>query len=479
MHIRTIPEPTRQGSPNQTIPTKGTIMNIDNLRSALQGRVIAPDQAEYEDARRGLVFNGLTPSRHPALIVRAAEVSDVCATVRFAAARGLNVSVRGSGHNWSSVALQDGIVLDVSALDSISIDRADLTAEVGPGVTNRVLAQALTGEELAFPLGHCGTVAVSGYLLGGGFGWNSGQWGMAASNVLGLDVVTADGVLRRVSETEHPDLYWAARGAGPTFFGVVVGYRLRLRPLPGAITTSVWTYPLSRIDEVERWMTAAMRDGAANVEFTAAMTSAPPPLAGAGKVVCAIATVFAATSAEAHGTLSAIAAAAPADALDVQQGMPTPFETLYDIMGQFFPEGARYAVDSFWSDAPDELLRGMADGVAASTAPATFAIGVVMPPQWPAPANSALSVSAQCFAAAYAIWTDPAEDAQHRAWLRATADSVAPVVRGHYVGEADLDRPGRIERCFSSVAWDRLAVIRQRHDPTGVFAGSRLSACAA
>lgn len=446
-------------------------MQIETLRAALRGTLIARDEASYDHARKNLLFNGRKPDRHPALIVRAADVADVQAGMRFAAAEGLAVSVRGSGHNWSGIALQDGIVLDVSALDAVSVDPAARIAEVGPGVGNRTLARILTENGFAFPLGHCGTVALSGYLLGGGFGWNSGAWGMAAFSVESVDVVTADGMLRHASESENADIFWAARGAGPAFFGVVTRYRLRLQPLPGAITTSVWTYPLARIAEVERWMTEAMRAGPINIEFTAAMTSAPPPLAGAGKVVSAIATVFADREIEARDVLAAIAASAPSGALDVQQGMPTPFDTLYDIMAQFFLEDARYAADSFWSDAPDSLFRGLAEGVAASSSPTSLAIGVVMPPDGPAAPDAALSVSGRAFGAAYAIWTEPSEDERHRAWLRATADAVAPVTLGHYVGEADLDRSGRMAGCFSPAAWDRLGALRQWHDPAGLFAG--------
>ncbi len=389
--------------------------------------------------------------------------------VRFAAAEGLAISVRGSGHNWSGIALQDGIVLDVSALDAVSVDPAARIAEVEPGVRNRTLARILTENGFAFPLGHCGTVALSGYLLGGGFGWNSGAWGMAAFSVESIDVVTADGIFRRASEKENADIFWAVRGAGPAFFGIVTRYRLRLRPLPAAITTSVWTYPLHRIAEVERWMTAIMRSGPAHLEFTAAMTSAPPPLADAGKVVSAIATIFADSEAEARDVLGRVAASAPSGALDVQQGMPTPFDTLYDIMARFFPEGARYAADSFWSDAPDRLFQGLADGVAASASPTSFAIGVVMPPHAPAAPHTALSVSGRAFGAAYAIWTEPSEDARQRTWLRTTADAVATATLGHYVGEADLDRPGRIAGCFSPVARERIGALRQWHDPAGLF----------
>jgi FAD/FMN-containing dehydrogenase len=449
-----------------------TPVTIENLRAALRGTVVARDDANYDFAREGLLFNRCRPDRRPALIVRAADAADVQSVVRYAASTGTPVSVRGSGHNWSGIALQDGIVLDVSAIDGVSVDREARIAEVGPGVTNRVLARILTENGFAFPLGHCGTVAVSGYLLGGGFGWNSGAWGMAAFNVDSVDVVTADGELRRASETENSDIFWAVRGGGPAFFGVVTRFRLRLRTLPRAITTSVRTYPLSRVAEVERWMTETMRAGPANVEFTAAMTSAPPPMSDAGKVVSAIATVFAETEAEAARVLAEIAATAPADALDAQPGMPTPFDTLYDIIAQFFPEGARYAADAFWSDSPGELFSGLADGVGGSVSAASFALGVVMPPATPAAPEAALSMSGRAFGAVYAIWKDPKDDDRNRTWLRATADAVAPITRGHYVGEADLERPGRMAASFDPAAWDRLAALRRRFDPAGVFASA-------
>lgn len=97
-------------------------MQIETLRAALRGTLIARDEASYDHARKALLFNASKPDRYPALIVRAADVTDVQAAVRFAAAEGLVISVRGSGHNWSGIALQDGIVLDVSALDAVSID---------------------------------------------------------------------------------------------------------------------------------------------------------------------------------------------------------------------------------------------------------------------------------------------------------------------------------------------------------------------
>jgi FAD/FMN-containing dehydrogenase len=459
-------------------------MNADDLRRdlrrALRGTLITREEEDYASTRAGLLFNGRKPDRHPRLIVRAADVADVQTVVRFAAKQNLPISVLGSGHNWSGIALQDGILLDLGALNQVAIDADARIAEVGPAVTNRTLARLLSGQDLAFPVGHCGTVSLSGYLLGGGFGWNPGEWGIATFGVDSLDVVTADGELRRASATENQDVFWAARGGGPEFFGIVTRYRLRLRPLPHAITTSVWTYPIEHIAEVERWMSDAMNTGPSNVEFTAAMTSAPPPLTGStAKVVSAIATVFADSAAEANATLARIGANAPAGALDVKANMPTPFDVLYDIMAQFFPDGARYAADAFWSnETTGGIFRGLADSVAAAPSPASFATGVILPARSFGPRelpDAAFSMLGRVFGAAYAIWTEPSEDESQRAWLRAAADALAPVTIGHYVGEADLERPERMTGCFATAAWTRLQALRQQHDPAGLFSsGPRL-----
>ena len=445
-------------------------MTIDDLRQAVRGTVISSDASSFDSACDALTWNGRKPARRPSIIVKAASVADVQATVRFAAAQGLRISPRGGGHNWSGIVRQEGIVLDVSALNAICIDPRARTAEVGPGATNGQLIDALEPHGLAFPAGHCTPVPVSGYLLGGGFGWNVGEWGIACFGVEHVDVVTADGELRRASEAENPDIFWAARGGGPEFFGVVVGYRLRLQTLPKAIVTGVHTYPLGEIDAVVRWMKAAMAVAPVNVEFTVAMSSAPPPLAGkVAKVASGIVNVFARDMAEAEATLARIAALAPPDALDVQQ-MPTPMGVLYDIIMGFFPEKHRYAADAFWAaDKSDDLLRGLAEAVAKAPSPRTFALGVVTPPNMPAPSDAAFSMFGPAFAAVYSVWDDPQADAANVGWLRQTSDAVLPSTIGHYLGEADLDRPERLRGSYSPEAWTKLKMLQERYDPKGLF----------
>ena len=196
-------------------------MNIETLRRSVRGAVVTADDAGYAATRAGLLFNRRETGRRPGIIVRAAGVDDVRAAVRFAAANGLTVSARGSGHNWSGIALAGGLVVDLGAMNRVVVDRAARLADAEPGLTNRAFAETLAGYGLAFPVGHCGSVAISGYLLGGGFGWNSGAWGLACHNVEAVEVVMADGRLIRASAVEHPEVFWAVRGGGPEFFGVV------------------------------------------------------------------------------------------------------------------------------------------------------------------------------------------------------------------------------------------------------------------
>ena len=448
-------------------------MNFDLLRQSVTGAVVVRGEASYAATRNALVWNGRKPQRYPDVIVKVSSVADVQAAVRFAAAAGLRISARGAGHQFSGIAVQEGIVLDLAALNHIHVDAGAMIADVGPTVRNGDAAAAFAEHGLAFPLGHCASVPLSGYLLGGGFGWNSGEWGVACFNVESVDVVLADGGLHRASATENPEIFWAVRGAGPEFFGVVVAYRLKLRLLPRAITTSVFTYAIEDAARVEQWMHQTMKVVPANVEFSFMASSAPPPLQDlVSKVAVGIATVFADTAEEAATTLATVAALAPAGAIDIQQGIPTPFDVLYAIIGQFFPDGHRYAVDTFWSGQDcDGVLARLAAETARAPSPRSFALGVVLPPsatEGPLP-DAAFSMAGRVFSAVYSIWNDPLADDANHAWIRQVAKVMAPTTIGAYVGEADLDRPTRLEDSFSASAWARIKALQAKHDPAGMF----------
>jgi FAD/FMN-containing dehydrogenase len=180
------------------------------------GRHFSPRDDGYEQARRATVWNQRVPDRYPEVIVQARDADDVVGAIAYAKANGLQVGIRSGGHNWAANHLRDGgVLLDVHRLDHSSIDAERKVAVVGPGKGDSVLAAELDAVGLFFPAGHCKGVCVGGYLLQGGYGWNSRVFGPACENVIGLDVVTADGEKIYCDADSHPDLYWAARGAGP------------------------------------------------------------------------------------------------------------------------------------------------------------------------------------------------------------------------------------------------------------------------
>ncbi|MGW4800800.1 FAD-binding oxidoreductase, partial [Nonomuraea sp. NPDC004297] len=220
----------------------------------LQGPLVRRGEAGYEALRAAMVWNGLKPERFPDVIVQAASERDVRTAVRFARSAGLRVAVRSGGHNWVGSSVRDGgLLIDLSRLDACAVDTASATASAQPAVRGRELAAALAGHGLAFPFGHCGSVAIGGYLLSGGLGWNPGVWGPACLSVAEIEAVTASGEVVRCGEDENADLFWAARGAGPGFFAIVTRFRLRLSRLPVAITTSAYAFPLPDVADVTSW----------------------------------------------------------------------------------------------------------------------------------------------------------------------------------------------------------------------------------
>ena len=210
--------------------------------------------AGYESARRSTVWNGLVPDRFPDVIAQAHDSDDVIATIRYSRTAGHRIGVRSGGHSWTANHLRDGgLLLDVSRLDHCTVDPDRMTADVGPGKIASVFAAELDAQGLFFPAGHCEGICLGGYLLQGGYGWNSRMLGPACESVLGLEVITANGERIYCDTDSHPDLYWAALGSGPGFFGVVTSFTLRVYPRPAVWGTCLYMYPIELADEVFTW----------------------------------------------------------------------------------------------------------------------------------------------------------------------------------------------------------------------------------
>ncbi len=447
-------------------------MEFATLKRRIRGAAIEVFDPGHKELCDDLIWNGRKPASHPRYVVRAACVEDVQTAVRFAAANGLKVSPRGGGHNFPGIALNGDVVVDVSGLDHLHIDMKSASAQVGPGVTNVRLAAALDRNAYAFPVGHCATVPVSGYLLGGGVGWNSGEWGIACFSVIGADVVMADGELRRVDESNGSEILWAVRGAGPEFFGIVTNYHVRLQTAPKAIMSSVHVYLPSDAQKVGEWAEVAMASAPANLEFTVKI-SAPPPEANAPAgafVVAVIATAFATSEHDARETLNALFADAPDGAVETVDVIPTPFNALYDLTSVSTPKGKRYAVDTLWSDASfAEILKRVVTGYGARPSMESFALVALRSPLSIEPGDAAFSRIGKVFSSIYTVWDGVENDQANMAWLRETMMEVEPLATGTYVGESDLERQGRPVAIHSPEVVLKLSSLRAKYDPRQTF----------
>jgi FAD/FMN-containing dehydrogenase len=198
---------------------------IPQLRSDLKGRVIAPDDAAYDEARR--VFYGGIDKR-PAVIVRVANESDVSRVISFARETGLELAVRSGGHSVPGHSVSEGgIVLDLSDMRALDIDVEGRTAWAEPGLTAGEYSTVAGAHGLATGFGDSGSVGIGGITLGGGVGFLVRKHGLTIDDLLAADLVTAGGQLLRVDAETHPDLFWAIRGGGGNF-GVATRFQLRL-----------------------------------------------------------------------------------------------------------------------------------------------------------------------------------------------------------------------------------------------------------
>ncbi|MDF3043076.1 MAG: linked oxidase domain protein, partial [Thermomicrobiales bacterium] len=235
-----------------SVPTSATILDdsaVQQLATALRGRLLRPEDADYDEART--IYNAMIDKR-PALIAQCETVADVIAAVTFARDNDILVAIRGGGHNGPGLGLvDDGLVIDLSRMNGVRVDPVNRTARVEGGALLGDLHHATQAFGLATPSGIISTTGVGGITLGGGLGHLTRQFGLAIDNLLEADVVLADGRFVTASETEHPDLFWALRGGGGNF-GVVTSFLFQLHPLPN-LYAGPMLWPLERSAEVLKW----------------------------------------------------------------------------------------------------------------------------------------------------------------------------------------------------------------------------------
>ena len=435
------------------------------------GAVLWRGDASYEEGRQAAAWNARKPERYPDVIVQATTVDDVVRAVRLANERGLRVKARAGGHSWTASSIRSGMLIDLSRLSEIGFDAERGVASVQPGVKGRDLNAMLAEHNLFFPSGHCPTVGLGGFLLQGGWGWNSRALGPACVNIVGVDVVTAEGELIHASEDENSDFLWAARGAGAGYFGIVTRFELKCHRRPTATYTRTDVYSLDDIDAVLDWALAF--EPTVEPEFEFAILGTTPTLPDGrtvhdGTALMLMCQALMYDDQQARGALKRLDECPVLDrALYREDPREVSFVELYDGPNSIEPEGVRWSADGMWTNAKGaELIEPAKQLFLDVPTPESHVFWYPWRQQDFGP-DAAISVQGDLYLAAFAGWHDPAQDARFVAWPTDHMARMEPLSEG--IQLADENLVNRAAVFLSPENESRLEELRAKYDPDGRF----------
>ncbi len=434
------------------------------LGNGFSGEAIGLGDASYDDVRK--IHNGLIDKR-PSLILQCRTTSDVAAAVNLAREEGLEISVRGGGHNVAGRAVSDGgLMIDLSLMKDVAVDPASKTARSQGGVIWREYNDATHAHGLASTGGVVSTTGVAGLTLGGGLGWLMGTHGLAIDNLLAAEVVLASGEVVVASEATDPDLFWAIRGGGGNF-GVATSFTFRLHPLE-TVLGGVVAHTLDRASDVcafYREFGATKPDALTN---SIALTHAPD---GSGLKICAIAICHSGSDFDQAGAETQPLRDFGPPALDMVDRMPYPI--VNTLLDDGFQKGSlNYWKATFLQDLVPDAVALLADAFANSP---TAMCAIVMEHlrgevTRVSPTATAYPHRSEGFnIVIIAQWLDPGQTDECIAWARGLYDALRPfTVDEPYVNYLDDDDSSRVRAAYGP-NYDRLVELKRRYDGDNLF----------
>ena len=441
-------------------------LSLPDLRAQFGERAIAPGDAGYDEAR-ALFYGGF--DRRPAVIIRAADATDVASVIGIARETGLELAVRGGGHsNAGHSTTEGGIVLDVRELKDLQIDAADRTAWVGAGLSAGDVTTALAARGFAIGFGDTGSVGVAGITLGGGVGYLVRKYGLTIDSLLAAEVVTADGRTHQVDAETEPDLFWAIRGGGGNF-GVATRFRFRLAELDG-VFGGMLVLPA----------TAETVAG-----YIAAAESAPEELSTIANVMPASPMPFLPETL--HGRLVILGMLVHAGPADAGERAVAPFRALAAPLADFVrpmaypevypPEDDSYHptavartmfIDRVDGDTAATIMRWLESSDASMRAAQLRVLGVAMA-RVPADATAFAHRASRIMVNVAAFYEGPDDRVAREAWVDGFAAALHQGDDGAYVNFLSDEGPARIRQAYPGTTWDRLVEIKRRYDPENLF----------
>lgn len=434
--------------------------------TSLNDRLLWKDAPGYEEARLDAMWNGRKTERRPAAIIHPESHDDVIAAVKFAVENELRIGIRAGGHSWVATGIRENaLLIDLSKLNSVAVDAAHLTAEVGPGARGHELYGALREKDLAFPTGHCTTPGVGGFLIGAGYGWNSRALGPGCLNVEGVDVVLADGtsIIHATDET-HPEIMWAVRGSGPGFFAVVTKFYLRVYPAYTQILRSYYLFPESMIEEVFTWVYELLPQTSPSLEIAVKVSYVD----GIEEPTCSVAAIGFCTE-ETGNDIHAVLEGAPIleRTIRMSERVPTTLDEIYEVSNRFMPKGKRYAVDGVWTSASAAEVNVAARNIVRSLPTRDSFVFYMFWGNYPTQDNACWSRQSPLYFSPNALWTDPADDLRCELWAHHQLQDFAEIEEGTQFADANPgDRPAV---GIDDEPGARLEELRAKYDPQGRF----------
>ncbi|MFF2556772.1 FAD-binding oxidoreductase [Nocardia sp. NPDC058058] len=448
--------------------------DIEGLRATIDGVVITPKDAEYDAARQ--VWSG-SFDRRPAVIVQPASAAGVARALLHARRHGLDLTVRGGGHNYAGHAVaDDAMLIDLGALASVTVDPAAKTARVGGGATWAQVDAATAEHALAVTGGFISDTGVGGLTLGGGMGWLTARCGLSCDSVISAQVVTADGHIVTASADENPDLHWAIRGGGGNF-GIVTEFTFALHDLPplAQLTMLYWTPAdgaAGLAAGVERMRT--LPDG-----YTGALlaVSSPPlpfvPEQYQGQPGFVTAVVGFGTPEELAEVVAPLRAAAPTPAWELVT--PIPYTALQQMFDDAAPRGLpAYEKSLYIDDLNAEVIAELVNRFPQRKSPLTIAPIFPLRGRYSEIADDATAFGGSrepCWAVNLsALCPDPADFEAERTWVRDTWDALLPHARSGagYINFLVDDDQQRIRDTYGN-KYSRLTTLKSTWDPDNIL----------
>jgi FAD/FMN-containing dehydrogenase len=450
---------------------------LDAFTGSLDGSVIHPDDEGYADAIS--LWNGMIKKR-PAVVIRPAGTQDVVRTVNFVRDNELELSIKGAGHNIAGLALTDGgITLDMSGMNAVDVDADRRMARIGPGCTLGDVDRATQEHGLATTLGFVSATGVAGLTLGGGFGYLTRRFGWTVDDLQEVELVTADGTVRRASMTENPDLFWAIRGGGGNF-GVATEFVFRLHEVGPQVTGGVIAWPASEANGVLDLYRRVVESAPRELTAVVIRRNAPPapwlPEAAHGTPIIMMVICHSGGLEQAQADLAPIKSHAQplADLVQVRD-----YVAQQSLLDATQPKGMHfYWKSEFLPGLSDELFETYNAQFVDQKAPANqmvlFHIAGALN-EHPEDDGAMGNREAAFACVIQSMWRpdDTAGDA-NRAWVRGAWEAIKPYsTGGNYVNFQTADETD--ERTVESYRdnYQRLESIKATYDPTNLFRVNR------